>query len=88
MGLPEDCGDATYSRILSTRNIARARELLGMPIPEADDTHTADDTEPPALAQPCPCCGGPMIIIETFEPRCTPWSHRPRAPPPRKGDSP
>jgi hypothetical protein len=59
-----------------TRNIARARELLGMPAPEADDTHTADDTEPPALAQPCPCCGGRMIIVETFE-----RGGEPRAPP-------
>ncbi len=51
-----------------TRNIALARELLGMPVPEADDTHNTDDTEPPALAQPCPHCGGPMIVVETFEP--------------------
>jgi hypothetical protein len=64
-----------------TRNIARARELLAMPAPEADDTHSADDTEPPVLAQPCPHCGGAMIIIETFEP-----GHPPRAPPPRKAD--
>ncbi len=66
-----------------TENLARARELLGMPAPEPDDTHSADDTEPPALAQPCPHCGGAMIIIETFEP-----GHPPRAPPPRKSDSP
>ncbi len=59
-----------------TRNIALARELLAMPAPEADDTHSADDTEPPALAQPCPCCGGPMIILETFE-----RGGKPRAPP-------
>ncbi len=61
-----------------TRNIARARELLGVPAPvcEPDDTQTADDTEPPALAQPCPCCGGRMIIIETFE-----RGAQPRAPP-------
>jgi len=62
-----------------TRNIARARELLAMPAPEVHDTHTADDTEPPALAQPCPCCGGRMIVVETFE-----RGHAPRAPPPRK----
>jgi len=64
-----------------TRNIARARELLAMPIPEAEDSQTAEDTEPPALVQPCPHCGGAMIIIETFEP-----GHPPRAPPPRKVD--
>ncbi|MEE8454251.1 MAG: IS91 family transposase [Limibaculum sp.] len=69
-----------------TRNIARARELLAMPAPEADDTHSADDTEPPALAQPCPHCGGAMIIIETFERGQNPRRHPPRAPPPGKAD--
>ncbi len=69
-----------------TRNIARARKLLGMPTPEADDTQTADDTEPSALAQPCPHCGGPMIVIKTFERGQKPRGHAPRAPPPRKAD--
>ncbi len=69
-----------------TRNIARARELLAMPDPDAHDTQTADDTEPPTLAQPCPHCGGPMIIIETFEPGQNPRGHAPRAPPPRQAD--
>jgi hypothetical protein len=69
-----------------TRNIDRARELLGMPTPEADDTQTADDTEPPALAQPCPHCGGAMIVIENFERGQNPRGHEPRAPPPRKAD--
>ncbi len=61
-----------------TRNIAQARDLLGVPAPviETDDIHTADDTEPPTLAQPCPCCGGRMIIVETFE-----RGAEPRAPP-------
>jgi hypothetical protein len=52
-------------------NIARARELLAAPMPsmetpaEHDDagtTGTAADHRPP-----CPCCGGRMIIVETFE---------------------
>ncbi len=66
-------------------NLARTRELLRVPVPEreVDDIRTADDMEPPALAQPCPNCGGPMIVIETFEP-----GHPPRAPPPRKADRP
>ncbi len=60
------------------RNITRARELLRVPAPvrEADDSHTADATEPQALAQPCPCCGGRMVIVETFE-----RAGQPRAPP-------
>ncbi len=60
------------------RNITRARELLRAPSPDsqAEDSHTTDDTEPPALTQPCPCCGGRMIIVETFE-----RGAQPRAPP-------
>ena len=53
-------------------NLARARELLAAPPP----------VEPPApveatdLRPPCPCCGGRMLVVETFE-RCS----QPRAPP-------
>ncbi len=43
----------------------------------------ADADQPPMLCYPCPHCGGPMIVIETFEP-----GHAPRAPPPRKADRP
>ena len=63
-------------------NIARVRELLGMPSP-------AKDPEPPAanptdeqrvLPRPCPCCGGRMIIIETFARGCEPKHHPTPAP--------
>ena len=64
-------------------NLARARQLLAMPPPEI---RTDDDAEPSALALPCPHCGGPMIIIETFERGQKPRGHAPRAPPPRKAD--
>jgi len=69
-----------------TENLARARELLAMPAPEAEDTQTAEDTEPPALARLCPHCGGAMIVIETFERGQKPRGHAPRAPPPGKAD--
>jgi hypothetical protein len=50
-------------------NIARACELLAMPAAqsEAGDTNCAEANEPKPLAHPCPCCGGRMIIIETFQ---------------------
>jgi Putative transposase len=50
-------------------NIARARRLLDVPAvqPEAADTNCAEATEPKPLSQPCPCCGGRMIIIERFQ---------------------
>jgi hypothetical protein len=55
-------------------NIARARELLNSPArhTEASDPHAANADDPPTLARPCPCCGGRMIIIETFRPGCSP----------------
>ena len=53
-------------------NIARARELLGVvPPPEPVEL-----PEPLDHLPPCPCCGGRMFIIETFER----W-RQPRAPP-------
>jgi hypothetical protein len=63
-------------------NIARARELLATPPRprQADENATSADNEPPTLANPCPCCAGRMIIIETFRRRTTP-RYRPIAPP-------
>jgi hypothetical protein len=57
------------------RNIARARELLGVVTHETEPAET-NDGEAEALSQPCPRCGGRMIIVETFE-----RGAQPRAPP-------
>ena len=59
-------------------NIATARKLLGQP-PPADTSEDQPTEHPDATRdskQPCPACGGRMIIIETFEP-----GRAPRAPP-------
>jgi hypothetical protein len=69
-------------------NLARARELLGQPPPQAQSEAVAETDQPSVLAQPCPCCGGLMIVIETFEPGHTPRHHSPRAPPAGKAPSP
>jgi hypothetical protein len=59
-------------------NIARARQLIAAPLPpmdtpaEHDEAHLAATEHRP----PCPCCGGRMIIVESFERAGTP-----RAPP-------
>jgi Putative transposase/Transposase zinc-binding domain len=54
-------------------NIARVRELLSAPAPQNQaDTDARDGTELPTLSHPCPCCGGRMIIIETFARGCSP----------------
>jgi Putative transposase len=61
-------------------NIARARRLLDVPAvhPEAEDTNCAEANEPKPLSHPCPCCGGRMIIIETFRRGASP-RYRPSA---------
>jgi hypothetical protein len=43
--------------------------LLAAAIPRQQDERPKDDDqpEPRVLAHPCPCCGGRMIVIETFE---------------------
>ena len=48
------------------QNLARARELLGVSPTQGEPSDT-DPDDPPMHSLPCPCCGGRMIIIETFE---------------------
>ncbi|HEU4372244.1 MAG TPA: IS91 family transposase, partial [Telluria sp.] len=57
-------------------NIARVRELLVGPKPQREpaDADATDHNEPA-----CPCCGGRMIIIETFPRGATP-RHQPTGP--------
>lgn len=70
-------------------NVAKARELLNVPkatvepSPEPDSTSERDEAN--IARAPCPCCGGRMIVIETFERGCDP-RHKPSPPvrsPPR-----
>ncbi len=62
-------------------NIARARELLSVRTSQTQsaDANAANADEPSALAQPCPCCGGRMSVIERFERGSTP-RYRPTPP--------
>ena len=64
-------------------NLAKARELLGVPVPpvEPEPAATLDPAQPHVLPRPCPCCGGRMLIIEIFARGCTP-RHRPSPKPP------
>jgi len=59
-------------------NTMRARTLLAAPEPEADcgGTDKAGTAAPTDRRPRCPCCGGHMIVIETFA-----RSHQARAPP-------
>jgi hypothetical protein len=59
-------------------NLARARERLAVS-PTQSEPRDTDPDEPPMHSFPCPCCGGRMIIIETFERGSTPTT-RPSSP--------
>ena len=53
-------------------NLARTRELLAAAPPSNND----EPDKPRDVRPPCPCCGGHMVIVETFARWC-----QPRAPP-------
>jgi hypothetical protein len=59
--------------------IARARELLGLAPPVVEQAVDSDPMAAQVLPNPCPCCGGRMIVIETFAAGCQP-RHRPSVP--------
>jgi len=57
-----------FAGTVRARNIERVRQLL--PAPKASPERSqaeADSDETPSPSRPCPCCGGRMIIVETFE---------------------
>ena len=57
-----------------TGNIALARRLLGVPDtpPSSGDSDGTENPHEDREWNACPCCGGRMIIIETFARGCTP----------------
>jgi hypothetical protein len=61
-------------------NIARARALLGVVAPQTEPAEGEDD-DAPVFPQPCPSCGGRMVVIETFAPGDQP-GHRSGPDPP------
>ena len=60
-------------------NLTKNRKLLCVQPPDQADVQDAEpDVTPLTLREPCPCCGGPMRIIEIFRRGQKPMS---RAPP-------
>jgi len=58
-------------------NVAKARELLALPMPVAEPAPETTASDQPSLhTRACPCCGSRMIIIEIFERGAQP-KHRP-----------
>ena len=60
--------------------IGKVRDLLGAQAPAEPGATDIDTAQPLSLREPCPDCGGPMRIIETFRRGERPT---PRAPPRR-----
>jgi len=58
-----------FAGAVRAHNIERARQLLvaPKPPPERPPAEADSDTQTPSPAHRCPCCGGRMIIVETFE---------------------
>ncbi len=59
---------------IKAKSLATARRLLAVPEPASPDAGT--DAADTGIIPTCPCCGGRMHIIETFERHQTP-RHRP-----------
>jgi hypothetical protein len=57
-------------------NIAKACELLAVPVPAKNPGPESAAAEPDCYPRPCPCCGGRMTVIERFARGCTP-RHQP-----------
>ena len=54
-----------FASAVRAHNIERARHLLASPERSRAEADSEDETASPA--RQCPCCGGRMIIVETFE---------------------
>ena len=58
-----------FAGAVRAHNIERARHLLAASkaSPESAPAGADSDAEPPSSFLRCPCCGGRMVIVETFE---------------------
>jgi Zn finger protein HypA/HybF involved in hydrogenase expression len=58
-----------FASAVRAQNVERARGLLATPeaTPEPSCAKADNGAESPAAAHRCPCCGGRMIIVETFD---------------------
>ena len=58
-----------FAGTVRARNIERVRQALAAPetTPERSHAETDSQAEAASPVRRCPCCGGRMIIVETFE---------------------
>ena len=56
-----------FAGAVRARNIERVRQLLAAPKASPAPAETDSEAETPSPSRPCPCCGGRMIIVQTFQ---------------------
>jgi hypothetical protein len=58
-----------FAGTIRAHNIERARQALAASeaTPQSAPAEADSETEPPSPGHRCPCCGGRMIIVETFD---------------------
>ena len=58
-----------FAGTVRARNIERLRQALAAPkvSPQSTNAEAERDAETPPPTRRCPCCGGRMVIIETFQ---------------------
>jgi hypothetical protein len=56
-----------FASAARARNIARIRSLLTKPMVDRAPPSPAQEEPKPAFEPRCPCCGGPIIVVETFD---------------------
>ena len=81
--LPQGFHRIRYYGLLASHvradNVARIRQMLAPPLIQIDAINAAamKPNQPETPQHPCPCCGGRMLIIETFQRGCQPRYHPP-----------
>ena len=79
-GLLANGGGTRAEKLARARQlIAAAPQITPSPQPPQDDPTYEDATLSQELDHPCPHCGSPMVIIETFPAGCRP-RHLPSTP--------
>jgi Putative transposase len=63
-----------FANVNRAGNIALARQLLGVPDtpPSSGDSGGTENPHEGSEWNACPCCGGCMVIIVTFQSGCRP----------------
>jgi hypothetical protein len=66
-GFHRICHTGFLASSSKAENIAKARTLLAVALPEPAPIVAMEQSATVAPARTCPCCGGTMHIVESFE---------------------